>query len=542
MSELRRILDLPRVEYPDHYEWSVEYARHGRPPPLLPDQCRFLAACAHANNAEPSEDGLPGVLGAMSCGSGKTLALQLAPKVFGVSSFRSVLITEANLLPQLRKDIEFWSGHYRLAQPRTLTYGKLSHPTGEDILDRFGPKLILLDEAHKLGRGARARRLWRYVEQNRDCRVVAVSGSLLGAAIRDLADLANLTLRHWSPFPHTDGVLEHWASVLDVGGEPSAVDHGALRKVIAWAANTMPADAGPKAVARNAVRARFRTAPGVLVTDGPLAVGPSLRLEMQEPPTSPALQTLETRWELPDGTQLVDMLEYARHADTLRLGFYYRFKPDTVNDEWMEARRRWNGVVRAMVDCGQFDTPYFVADAVEHGRLGQSQTAVYQKWASIRDRYPVPERETVWVGDGEARLREMIELWRAAHPDSIIWYHSKAIENLVIPRVETVTAKDEPPDTAGCYLMSLAHRQGWNGQRFNTALVLQPPRSAREMEQLLARLHRRGQTEDVYYRLYCTARDRERVHAKAVAVRDLVGTAQRYLVADWLDAEFGNWS
>lgn len=533
MNQVRRIVALDRVGYSDYFCIGPTLATHDSPPPLLPDQSRFLAACKHASEADRSEDGYPGVLGAMSCGSGKTLSLQLAPKVFGISSMRTTLITEANLIPQLRRDVEQWSEHYRLAQPRTLTYGKLSHPSGERVLERMAPQLIMLDEAHKLGRGARARRLWRYVEANRDCRVIAVSGSLLGAAVMDLADLANLVLRHWSPFPHTDGVLGHWASVLDVGGEYSVVDMGALTPLVRWAG--LPPTGCPRTDARNAVRSRLETAPGVLVTSGPLDVGPSLQLELHEPPQTDALKTLEKRWELPDGTQLVDMLEYARHASTLRLGFYYRFRPDTVNEEWMEARRRWNGLVKHLVEYGRFDTPYFAVEAAENRQLSPQQLSVYAAWKTIRDAVPEPERETVWVADGQARLRQMVEEWRAAQPDSVIWYHSKAIESLTFPRVETVTAEDEPPDTEGCYMVSLAHRQGWNGQRFSSAFVLQPPKSAREMEQLLSRHHRRGQKNDVYFKLFCTERDRRTIRDRAVAVRDTVGNAQRFLVADWIE-------
>ncbi len=540
MTEIARILSIPSVMYTPGADPGVRWRKHRGAPPLLDDQVRFLLACVDAANEPPTASGgAVGALGFMSCGSGKTLALQLAPHIFGVSRERCLLLTKAGLLKQLRQDIDTWGRHYTLADPPVMSYGKLSHPTAEHILEQRQPLLILADECHTIGQKARLKRLWRYFEAHRNARFVAVSGSLMDSEVARMADIAALALRHWCPFPFNGGVLEHWSSVLDAGGEYSQMDYGALEPLVRWAG--VP-DGKPRARARAAVRTRLQSCPGVVVTSGPLNVGASLGIRLRKPTPSEALEQLVQSWVLPDGTQLVDMLEYYRHHRTLSLGFYYRWDPDTVYPEWMAARKAWNGVVQGHIEYGSFDTPYFVCQAAEQARLRSGDMYVYHRWRDAARRYDPPTRETVWVD--ERKLRTFVRIWWRANKGHgrIVWYHSAAVGDFARRLGWRVHPAGEPPPRVASdtpTLVSLAHRTGWNAESgstvFSRALVLEPPTTAREIEQLLARHHRRGQlADDVVFTLASDTSTYWALHQRCQAVHDMTAAPQRYILADRL--------
>lgn len=535
-GELERILSLPTVHYSSR-GWGRALRRHPAAPPLFPEQEAFLALCAHAAEqpADPVQGG-PGAFGVMSCGSGKTLALQLAPWVFGAAR-RSLLLTEANLVPQLERAIAEWDRHYRLAKPEVLTYGKLSHPHYADVLERFSPTLILADEAHRVGApnagrrldrgGAGYKRLFRYLEAHPEVRFIAVTGSMLKRSIYSMWRLAALSLRQWSPLPY-NSIIEQWASVLDHGGEPSEIDIDAFAPVQRWAG--MKASSS-KAAARRAFRARLESCPGVLLTTGPLQVDVNLSIQMVEPRPAAALDLFEGSWELPDGQYLVDSLEVARHRRTMRLGFWYRWDPATVDEPWVEARGRWLKVVRDHIEYGTFDSPYFVEQAAELGRLSASALRTWEHWKATRKRFTPPETEAVWYD--EERLGDLVrEFWRE-HREGIVWLKSAAAFDYLEARgVPCFRAGGQPP-RGGAAAVSLAYAKGWEGQAYSRAFVIEPPSGADRMEQLLARHHRKRQVHDVEFYLLGVEKERWVLTSHAQALKDLTETPQRLLLADW---------
>lgn len=551
-GEIHRILALPEVYY-DGIPGSIgaDWKRHPDAPDLLPDQAAFLVACAHAASVEGSEQsGAPGVLGFMSCGSGKTLALQLAPWCFNVPRDRVLLLTKASLKEQTLRDTALWSRHYNLASPRMMSYGKLSHPSGSKVLEEMEPLLILADEVHELGQGGRARRLWRYLAKNRHVRFVGVSGSLMDTKVARTAEIAMLALRDWCPFPFTDGVLEHWSSVLDAGGEFSDVDYGALVPLISRHRHSTDGhgstDDKPVDVARRAVRARLQSCPGVVVTRGALGVGAALTVALARPEVGDDYYRLVRDWALPDGTMLVDMLEFWRHERTVRLGFFYRFDPETVHEEWTAARRAWMGEVNAHIEYAGFDTPYFVAQAARGRALRPGTLAVWDRWCAVREKFSPPTRETVWVDGGRERLKAFVNEWWSVSDASsrdVFWYHSKAIEEWATETygASGVHAASDSPPTRGPAFVSLAHRTGWNAESgstaFSRALVLEPPTTPKMIEQLLSRHHRRGQTADeVHFTLCCDGKDFYALRNRVEAVHDLTGSPQRLILANRVEA------
>lgn len=539
--DIDRIRDLPLRAYVADAEAVERWRASCLVKPggaLLPSQIAFLEALRDAYRAPQTDNGAPGVLGLLPCGTGKTLALQLA----ATFARRPLLILPRSLVGQLHEDRRRYARDFRILASaseslggdgdylRLLTYGGLSAMSGRDALEEARPDLILLDEAHKLGRGARFARLWRYVSRHRGCRVVAVTGSLTGRSIADFHPLALLALRDWCPLPIRAGVLASWQAVLDVGGEPSVEDRRAIRPLVEWAGTSGP---------REAFATRLRLCPGVVTATGPLDVGVSLALARIDPraPASPdvriALEGLEAAWELPDGTELVDTLEVHRARRSLRLGFYHRWEPGARDAfaDWFAARAAWQKALRSLVEYGPWETRGYAEAAARGGRLRDRELTTWRTWDGIRDEGPA--RETVWVDDG----RTLAALLEDVGPDSIVWYRSRAIGEWARARGYAVATADDPPPTPGAAdgpaFASMAHATGWNGQAYSDAIVLEPPSGARDLEQLLARHHRAGQTDDVTIRLLGDERDVGAWRARARYVAETTGAPMRVLLGDW---------
>lgn len=531
MKELDRILQLPITSY-RRAGWGEVLRLHENAPRLFDDQEVFLDACAHAADTWFDDtQGGPGVLGLMSCGAGKTLSLQLAPRVFGIPADQTLLITEAGLLPQLRNDVLEWGRHYPVANPQAISYGKLSHPAYKYVLHETSPKLILCDEFQNLaGTGARAKRMFEYLNEHPEVRLVGLTGTLVKRQLRQFYAAAAIVLRHWLPLPYNN-ILSNWASVMDVGGEPSEYDFGTVRRLVQWAG--YDGRSITKQTARRAWQRRLQTNPGIVVTSGPLNVEVSLRIRMMELPATPEFERLENLWELPDGTMLVDTLEVARHRRTMRLGFFYRWDPETFDPEYDELRKKWGKVLRDHVEYAGFDSPFFVEHAAEAGTLRRGALKIWEAWKDIRTKVSPPETEAVWFDD--KAIPALLDWFEGECDDAapIVWAKSRAVLDRLEELGWPVYRAGEGTPLGGRAAISLAYSKGWNGHGYRSALVLEPPAGADRMEQLLARHHRKKQTSDVNFWLVGSDLDRMNVTANSRAVSDLTGTPQRFLLADW---------
>jgi len=539
-GETARIVELPTVEYPATGYWTRRLRKHPDAPDLLPVQEQFLEACRHAGSTIFSLGDGPGVVGLISCGGGKTLSLQLASLVFGIPRERVVLVTEANLIPQTRKAIAEWSVHYPCQKPEILSYGRLSHPSGQTFLEEREPHLILADEAHKLGsKSARYRRVLRYLASHGECRFVAVTGTLMRSSIADMAHIMELSLREWSPVPRIRGTLAAWSSVLDPGGEPAAGDWSSTDRVVEWAGLEFPEDTSRREKARLSVQHRTATAPGVVVSRGPLDVPVSLQVRRVEPEIHPKVAESLQNWELPDGTELVDSFEVHRHTQTLRCGFFYRFRDEDYLPAYLEVRRAWGRAVRRLVEYGGFETPFFAEEAAREGRLSAADLSRWNAWTEMRDRYPSPETEAVWVEPN--RIRRVVDRFWKGGQGGVVWVQSIALREKFAELYgdELVVQPTDPfPDESfhRC-IVPMSFHKGWEGQAFHRALLLQPSRRADRMEQVLSRHHRPRQTRDVEVTIHYTEREHWIMVEKARALAQVTGNVQRYLIADYVDED-----
>lgn len=118
----------------------------------------------------------------------------------------------------------------------------------------------------------------------------------------------------------------------------------------------------------------------------------------------------------------------------------------------------------------------------------------------------------------------------------MVWYRSKALADVLEGAGWKVHRAGGPgPSGARKTAASLSFGTGWNGHEYAQALVLQPPKGADAMEQLLARHHRKHQTNDVFFTLMFTETDRAVMRSVAEAAFDVSGTPQRFVLADWLE-------
>jgi len=500
-AELRRVLSHPvrdQGTLPPLPPILKRWSEH-----LWPVQVEALATLYH--QTPPL-----GIYGDIGVGGGKFLIATLAGAVLGAR--KPVVLTQPDLIRQAHFELDAFRQLFPELEdhlPEYVAYSTLSQSKHTDLLHRLSPDVLVLDEAHAVASrdSARGLRLREYVISNPDTRVVVLSGTLNKKSLLDVYDLAELALRDTTWLPLTDPVQEAWASILDHGAKPSdKIRKQFLQPMVKWAAKRGVDVGGPdEEVYQRAYRERYLTTPGVIAPKE-TSVGASLVLHTWRPKTPQlireAIKHLDETWELPDGTELVDALEYWRHAGTLSLGFYYRpiYRGEVDRlEEWQETRLEWTRAVRRQIKYIRrpgVDSPANVVRACESGTAHPDVIRAYWAWMSIRDKVE-QDSEPVWV------TQDLIDLAadRArAMGRGILWYESSTALEPVLKERGFCTygagSNAPTPDVKIPALSRLVHGTGKNLQAWDNQLILEPPASATPWEQLLGRSHRPGQLSD----------------------------------------------
>lgn len=456
-----------------------------------------------------------GLLGPIRVGAGKTLITFLAPTLGGAE--RPVLLVPAKLREKtIREYVDAartWLVHPRLVIDSYEMQSRVDH--AERMLSH-APDWLILDEAHraKSPDAAVTRRLTRYVNEKRP-KVIAVSGTLIRADVRDVAHLADWSLREGSPIPRSWTALETWGAILDQRREPDerpGREAGVLRR---WTT----ADDPTIADIREAFRDRVAATPGVITTTD---AGPDVPIVLTawSPPVPPviadALAELARTESLPDGRDLEDPLAVHRARNELALGFWYRWRVVPPR-RWLHTRRLWAWFVRQTIKSTELDSVEAVARACAAGTVDvptigeiledrqenphawdvDHTATVFASWRAIRPTFE-PETEPVWLTE---EIAEAAARW-AREQGGIVWCAHRTfgerLDRMGVPYhgAKGLDRKGKMiEDASGPVAASVkANSEGRNLQRqWSRNLITAMSRgraSAAECEQLIARTHR----------------------------------------------------
>ncbi len=486
-----------------------------------------------------------GLLAPIRVGGGKTLISLLAPIVCGAK--RPLLVLPAKLVDKTRRERATLSRHWQIHPGlRIESYELLGRAHAAELLDRYRPDLIVLDEAHRVKnpRAAVTKRIARYLKEYPDVRLVAMSGTVTRRSLHDYAHLLRRALgAENAPIPKGHQETEEWANALDEIKRERTVGLGALASLLG--ASTEPVGGTTLEGVRQAYRRRVVETPGVVATEERFE-GASLSITMVRPRTSQdvalSFNKLRCAWVLPDGQPLATGLDVWRHARELALGFYYVWDPAPPK-AWLAARKEWCSAARRILGNNRrnLDSELQVVRAVDAGHYPDAEGAL-DGWRAVRDSFE-PNTVPVWIDDSV--LRYCVE-W--SREPGIIWTEHNAFARRLSelsglpyygPQGKDVRGRaieEAAPDT--CIIASIAsNSEGRNLQAWHRNLVTSPPASGAAWEQLLGRTHRDGQEADEVTVDVITTCD-EHVEAMEQARRDaeyiesVTGQAQKILYAD----------
>lgn len=579
-TEFDRVFNLPRrapftslspaeqQEYVDVTTWHFKTPHADPRESLFPIQAYTL--CEFVDNK--------GAIAALPVGSGKTLISLLAATA--VNAKRPLLITRAQLKAKTISEImedqvrggvvvrQALCKNWRVPIPKecggTLTimsYEALSRDKQHEVLFDIMPDYIGCDEAHKVRhKNAAWKRIERFADQYPDVPFLFESASLINRDPSDFAHMMLRTLKDRAPVPVTFQDLRDWGEALEFDpkhDKEPIVHPGALCLL--------------GEPIREGFRKRLVESPGVIVLDSPSTVRASLTIQevtsQIEVPDEieDAFVRLRTTWETPGGELITTALEFARHAQEMILGFYYRWvwpenKPDF---EWLLARRAWRQLVRHTIRYGKhgidYDTELQVWNAVAASKVPDvappsSDLGIqnpFHTWSAIKDRVE-PKTEAVWLSE---YMVDFAEEWVnrkpvptkdsfSRHGGGICWVAQDAVfqklrERLGVERTFGGGDDHISKQTGEQSIVASvhAHREGKNLQAFNRALVLSAPPGGQGWEQMMGRMHREGQMADevsVEVMFHCV----EQWNAFQQALRDAryaqetQGMRQKLLYAD----------
>lgn len=571
--ELERILLLPRRTYAAGdvaYDSAMRRLQTlvkpgaevgGRPFEWWPDQVAAAAAGLEAG----------GGVFLIDVGGGKTLITFALATL--LSEDRCVLIVPARLVEPTH---EKWRQARQVLDVKPVmvwSYESLGVRSGVRKLVHARPTAIVADEAHFLRHrsAARTRRVMRYLEANPGCKLFCLSGTLEGRSLHHYAHLMHAALGDGSPLPRPSKakhVLESWANVIDPEGE---VQSGDTVHLAALRDDFAPGETG-RAGFRAAFRRRLESAPGVVVSqgDGPKA---SLRVVRWRSLRAPAeverlIDHVMGGGPRPDGEVFARPLDAWACARQLAGGFYLVWdwsqvtadgRPDL---EWLDARRRWHEVGRrhqgrwVVDEEGRLplDTMAQIWDHFEQllaaqGEPRTADEAAFCAWRQQREK-PEPPTVPVWVDRYVVNLAAHLAAQAVAGRcrPFLIWYGSRAMgEALEQAGIDVRGAGSDPPDRErdrrrGCVALSIpVHKTGQNLQHlWSRNLVIEPPPSAIDYEQLIGRTHRPRQPEDevevvVLDHVRPLRAQWPRIYEQARYAEQTRGRRQRLLYADTIE-------
>ena len=433
----------------------------------------------------------------MGVGSGKTLTFlvlgaALEMRFPGIRS-RTYHLVKAGLDNAGRKsEIAAYLEDWSVPAPQVLHFDAISPVSGKNLLEQLDPLALLIDEIHhfKNPHASRTARFRRWRKANPDRIVVGATGSITKRSIKDFAHIVPWCLPTHPPVPTRLETIEEWADALD-----ERLDMGARAQpgaLLDWCTESELIEYEPLRAVRRAFRRRLVETPGVVVYSVPAStIGAELHIEEHVQEAAPAVVSAFgclRNWELPDGTEIIEALDMARHVRTMPLGYWLRWRyPAPV--EWLEKRKAYMGFIRAQLG-GRFDSPDEVARAFP-------TAPEVSQWRAIKKSYE-PETIPEWIdGAAIAYAHAWMQKPGVVFCDNTVFGQALAhIAGCQFYGPGGLSASGQPIERCAapvCVASVKANGEGRNLQRWSRGLLMQPPPNNLQMQQNLGRWFRIGQ-------------------------------------------------
>ena len=487
-----------------------------------------------------------------------TLVSLLVPEA--MDSERAVLLVPPQLRDQLAREIdEVYGKHFNLPLERivrVVAYSELSLAKNSELLDELEPDLIVADECHLLRRpqSARTKRFTRYMRENPQCRLVALSGTVTTRSILEYAHLLELCLRKNSLLPNGYRELQDWSGALDVT-PAKLMAPGALMKFCEG-----------NETARQGYRRRLVETQGVVAT-AENELGTSLYIKAVRTivpnDVAEALNVASQTWAYEE-EEFSSPLELARFLRQVACGFYYRWVwPDGEPDyDWLEARKEWKKAVREKIKLNQpgLDSELLCANAAERwrektyeGKEFRAGTKFFEcpewvTWKEFKTRFnPTPPTEAVWISDFLVKdTIRRVESYLSKKRKCIVWYQHKVLGEAIAEAsgwAHFGAGTDASASKEKVIIASIdTQGTGKNLQHYDTNIITSLPPNGKTFEQLAGRTHRPGQLADeviVDYFAHTGVLEAamEAVIADAKYIQETTGQKQKVLYASVLTPE-----
>lgn len=467
-----------------------------------------------------------------SVGTGKTLFSYLACVLSEAE--RPMVIVPTSLAEKTRDEFAEFYDHWRPPKGFIIirTYHDLqSNPS---LLEDDAPTLCLLDECDEIANyeASRATRVLRYAEKHSV----------------NLAPDGDCIFAGFTATPVRFNPIAYWTIMTAALGNRSCLPQG-LSEMKLWdallctdRARSRPGFAprpGPFGRTRKEAiewySRRLRETPGVLITDEescdtPIHMGQRRARECRF--IDEACETILTRYQNPAGVPFEDPLTRDRLLMQAGCGYYQYWDPPPPN-EWRIARRECAKFTRDMIRRSQY-TAEPLDTALQVIRR-YADHPIVTEWARIKPTYDEKRHTRIeWISD-ETILSVADWLAEIREP-GIIWVGSRVFGPRCAERLglRYYGAKGKSKDGVGLHhappneslvVSWNANKKGFNLQPWNRNLIVYPPSSAKWIEQLAGRTHRKDQTRSVSVEWLITCGVVER--AFDAAVTEACGVSKR---------------
>lgn len=454
-------------------------------------------------------------------GAGKTLISLLAPYVLDAED--PLLVVPAALRQKTHEEFHEYRQFWKSVPISILATSDLYQDGNVDLLLRRQHDMYGLDEADMLSNqeSSATVRLARDI-RSRSVPTVTLTGTGGRWSISDFSHQLVWALGAGAPVPRTDHECAQWGKALD-GKDPFRTKRflpGALHDLgepfeeSLQLFDELGLDISEHVWARLVFQRRLRETPGVVIVDEDSCDQP-LTLRYVFPPGDAridrAFRDFEQTQCASDGWELLFSLEQFSYKSQIGCGIEYVYDPRPPY-EWVYGRREWRAFCKAMITyTRQYSRkPLDTEKAVK--RAFRDHDAV-QEWAAIEPLFdPDKNSKAVWFSDSVVKycatwLRRNRGLLfcryealgrRIAAAAGVRYFGASGLDD------DGYSIQDQ--DGSESAVLSLdANKRGRNLQAWCKAAVVGCPQSARDLEQLLGRLHRYGQERPVEWDIIMTS-------------------------------------